>query len=192
MQGRRDGVAVLVTLLLAFCFMLPSIAGAYLDTMEGPIVKDGKTALEKADVTPVLKWVKREKEIEVCEAFNKAMAARSKGPQENAAADRAFFETLVRLHHEGRGNPFTGIKPAAAIPNVALLEADLALEIGSSETLEKLVSLSIADGIRQRLANALEKKKELSKGLEAEREYADAYIAFVEYVERVYNDAQAK
>jgi len=52
--------------------------------------------------------------------------------------------------------------------------------------------LRVRAGEPQRLANALEKKKELSKGLEAEREYADAYIAFVEYVERVYNDAQAK
>jgi hypothetical protein len=35
---------------------------AHCDTADGPVVADARVALEKGDVTPILKWVKPEAE----------------------------------------------------------------------------------------------------------------------------------
>jgi len=56
-------------------------AFAHRDTMDGPVVKDAQAALEKGDVTPVLKWVKKDAEPEVRSAFQTALAERIKNPQ---------------------------------------------------------------------------------------------------------------
>ena len=87
----------------------PGIASAHCDTMAGPVIQDAKMALEKGDITPVLKWVKKDQEKRVREAFNRARAA--KGPAIKEKAEMVFFETLVRIHRAGEGAPFTGLKP---------------------------------------------------------------------------------
>ena len=45
--------------IVLFLFLMPGIAKAHCDTMDGPVVATAKAALEKGDVTPVLKWVKK-------------------------------------------------------------------------------------------------------------------------------------
>ena len=50
---------------LAALVMWPAGARAHCDTMDGPVVKDAKAALEKGDVTPVLKWVAKDAEPEI-------------------------------------------------------------------------------------------------------------------------------
>jgi hypothetical protein len=40
-------------------------AFAYCDTLDGPVVKEARAALEKGDVTPLLKRVKKNDEAEV-------------------------------------------------------------------------------------------------------------------------------
>jgi len=49
---------------------------AHCDTMNGPVVTAAKLALEKGDVTPVLKWVKPEAEAEIHAAFKQTLAVR--------------------------------------------------------------------------------------------------------------------
>ena len=83
-------------------------ASAHCDTMDGPVVAAGKAALAKADVTPVLMWVKKDGEAEVKAAFVKSLAVRTKGVEARDLADRYFFETLVRVHRAGEGEPFAG------------------------------------------------------------------------------------
>jgi len=48
-------MAIMLTIYMSIWF-LPNISGAHCDTLEGPVVKAAKVALEKGDVTPVLKW----------------------------------------------------------------------------------------------------------------------------------------
>lgn len=169
----------------------PNIAGAHCDTLAGPVVLTAKAALEKGDVTPVLKWVKKENEKEIREAFAKTLAVRKQSKEAKELADMYFFETLVRIHRAGEGAPYTGLKPREAIEPI-IAESDKALESGSVDALVKDVTDVVAKGIREKFARAKETKKHAEENIEAGREYVEAYVVFTHYVERLYNDAATK
>lgn len=181
----------LVAICTGILFLIPQVAVAHCDTLDGPVVTTAKAALDKGDVTPVLKWVKPEYESEVREAFSKTLAVRAKGPEAKKLADMYFFETLVRIHRAGEGAPYTGLKPAGTDLGPVVAEADRALETGESEGLVKLVTGEAADGIRERFRHAFEKKKHADESVKAGREFVEAYVEFVHYVERLQNDAAA-
>ncbi len=126
------GVGILGILLFA-----SQEALAHCDTMDGPVIREARQALEKGDITPVLKWVKKEAEPEIKEAFQKALAVRDKGPEAKDLADRYFFETLVRVHRAGEGAPYDGIKPAGTKVEPGVEAADKALESGSVDSLSR-------------------------------------------------------
>ncbi len=158
-------------------------AFAHCDTLDGPVVTDAKTALEKKDITPVLKWIKSENEAEMKTAFARTLAVRAQGKEARELADQFFFETLVRVHRAGEGAPYTGLKPAGTKIEPAVAAADVALDNGKFDALIKTVTDEAAAGIRQRFANAVEKKKHAEHNVEAGREYVAAYVEFVHYVE---------
>jgi len=170
--------------------MFPIKALAHCDTMDGPVVQAAKVALEKKEVTPVLKWVKQDGEAEVKAAFAKTLAARAKGPEARELADQFFFETLVRVHRAGEGAPFTGLKPAGTDLGPAIAEADKALETGSVDKVIKLVTEDAAAGIRRRFAEVQEKKQHAEHNVEAGREFVAAYVQYVHYVEALHQAAQ--
>jgi hypothetical protein len=163
-----------------------SDARAHCDTLDGPVVKEARAALDAGDVVPVLKWVKKDAEAEIATAFKKAVAVRAKGGPAKELADTWFLETLVRIHRAGEGAPFTGLKPAGADLPHAVVAADKALA-GTLpvETLTKHVSGIVADGIRERFATVAEAKKHAGGSVEAGRKYVEAYVEYVHYVERV-------
>jgi hypothetical protein len=167
----------------------PSRAAAHCDTLDGPVVKDARGALESGDPTPVLKWVGPDKEAEVRDAFRRALAVRKLGPEGQALADRFFFETLVRIHREGEGAPYTGLKPGGTPVEPGIAAADKALEAGSADALVKLVNEEAEHGIRTRFARAAEARKRASESVERGREYVAAYVEFVHYGERLLTDA---
>lgn len=162
---------------------------AHCDTMDGPVITEAKQALEKGDITPVLKWVKPDAEPEIKEAFQKALAVRSKGADAKTFADTYFFETLVRIHRAGEGAPYEGIKPAGTEVEPGIEAADKALDTGSPEILVKDVTNKVADGIRERFTHAVETKKHKDESVEAGREFVEAYVTFMHYVERLHQDA---
>lgn len=59
---KRQNVVPLFIFSLFFLGLPLHKALAHCDTLEGPVIKDAKSALEKKDVTPVLKWVKKDAE----------------------------------------------------------------------------------------------------------------------------------
>jgi len=191
MKKRIDVKWLLI--LFALCIgvqFATDIAGAHCDTLEGPVVKTAKIALEKGDVTAVLKWVKKENEGEIREAFKKTLDVRSKGKEAKELADMYFFETLVRLHRAGEGAPYTGLKPGETVEPI-IAETDKALESGSVENLVKKVSDAVSKGIHERFVHANETKKHADESVEAGREFVEAYVEFTHYVERLYLDAVA-
>ena len=151
--------------------------------MDGPVVASARTALEKGSVTPVLRWVAKEHEAEIREAFARVLAVRSKAPAAAEIADRWFFETLVRVHRQGEGAPFTGLKPAGADPGPGIRDADRALETGDAGPLLKSLSESIAEGVRHRLHRAIEARKHADHSVEAGREFVEEYVRYMHYVE---------
>src|SRR5512145_1691432 len=146
--------------------LIPRAALAHCDTLDGPVVKDARVALDAKDVTPVLKWVSHEKEGEIREAFQHALGVRSLGPEARALADRYFFETLVRVHREGEGAPYTGLKPAGVGIAPAIAASDEALETGSVDALVKMVAGEAERGIRKRFALAADAKKQMGGSVE--------------------------
>ena len=147
-----------------------------------PVVQTARIALEKGDVTPLLKWVKVDDENEIRTAFQKTLAVRAKGAEAKELADTYFFETLVRIHRAGEGAPYTGLKPGEAVdPAVAL--ADKALEAGSVDKLVDVLTKAMANGIRERFGRASETQKHADDSVAAGREFVEAYVVFTHYVE---------
>jgi hypothetical protein len=184
------GMAI-VSCVVAFT-VFPHDLFAHCDTLDGPVVTDARKALEKGDVELVLKWIKKEHEGEIREAYAKTLVVRDKGPEARELADMYFFETLVRIHRAGEGAPYTGLKAAGSELSPAVVEADRALERPSVEVLVKMITEKAAEGLRERFHHAVAAKKHADESVEDGREFVEAYIEFVHYAERLYLDATTR
>jgi hypothetical protein len=180
-------ITVLVTVGLALFLMVPiKNVFAHCDTLDGPVIETARLALEKGDVTLVLKWVPEEHEQEIRDAFSQTLAVRVKGKAARELADRFFFETLVRVHRAGEGAPYTGLKSAGTVePAVAV--ADKALQTASIDELADKISNAVREGIKKRFDAALEKKKHQDDSVEAGREFVEAYVQYVHFIESIHN-----
>ncbi len=181
-----------ITLTSAFflALLVPALALAHCDTLDGPVVADARAALDKGDVTPVLKWVTKEEEAAVTAAFKKTLAVRAMGPEAKDLADMYFFETLVRLHRAGEGAPYTGLKPAGEVEPV-VAAADKAIADGNVDTLARETASAAEKGVRERFARVIETRKRKDESVAAGREYVEAYVTFVHYIEGVHNAIEA-
>ena len=171
--------------------LVPRTALAHCDTLDGPVVKDARVALDAKDVTPVLKWVSQEKEGEIREAFQHALGVRALGLEARSLADRFFFETLVRVHREGEGAPYTGLKPAGTAVDPGIAASDTALETGSVEPLVKLLTAEVDRGLRHRFAEAAEARTHAAESVEKGRRFVAAYVEFMHYAERLLASASS-
>jgi len=180
------GVAVLIMILM---LTTAGNALAHCDTLDGPVVTLAMQALDKKDVKRILPWVAAGQEGEIRKAFDLAMAVRGKGEKEKELADLYFFETLVRIHREGEGASYTGLKPAGLDLGPVLPAADKALESGNPGPLLKLVNWRIHEGIHKYYMEAREKKAHAGESVEAGRAYVQAYVPYLHFVERLYLDA---
>ncbi len=176
-------------LVLALCAAIATFsetAFAHCDTLDGPVVSAARQALQSGDVTPVLKWVKAADEPQIRAAFAQTLKVRASGPEARQLADTWFFETLVRVHRSGEGEPFTGLKPAGAEVEPGILLADKALESGSDTELVRQVTAGMGESLRRRFARVQESSKHAEESLEAGRRYVAAYVNYIHYVERVH------
>ncbi len=163
---------------------------AHCDTMDGPVVTAAKAALSARDVTPVLKWVPREREEEIRAAFRHALAVRGLGDDARSLADRYFFETLVRVHRAGEGEPYDGLKPAGADADPAVREADRALESGSPEALIRLIGARVEASLREGFRKAAETRAGAETSVDAGRESVAAYVRFVHLAKAILSAAE--
>ena len=176
---------------LALCagLALPGRTLAHCDTLDGPVVMAARKALESGKADPILIWVKTQDEGGIRGAFERALAVRKLSPEARALADTWFFETLVRVHRAGEGAPFTGLKPAGLDLGPAIPAADRALETGDPEALVRLITGKVEAGLRERFERARGRKSFAPADVAAGREYIEAYVPFLHYVERLYADA---
>jgi len=156
---------------------------AHCDTVDGPVVAAARRALAEGEVTPVLKWVGPGHEEEVEALFVHALAVRQQGDEARQLVDRYFFETLVRLHREGEGVAYTGLKAAGHPVSPAVLAADAALEAGSAADLLSEIKGAIDAGVRKRYQHASETRTHAEESVAAGREFVAAYVEFTHYVE---------
>ena len=149
-------------------------------------VADARLALEKGDVTGLLKWVRKEHEQEIRETFARSLAVRVKGKEARELADRFFFETLVRVHRAGEGAQYTGLKPAGTV-EAAIAAADKALQAGSVDELAEKIGNAVGNEIKKRFIEVSEKKKHAEDSVEAGREFVEAYVQYVHFIEGIHN-----
>lgn len=186
MKNTRFEIATTATMILALALLLPGLAWAHCDALDGPVVVEARAALEANDVKPLLKWVSAKDEAEIREAFAQAVAVRKLGAEAKKVADTYFFETLVRVHRAGEGAPYSGLKPAGMI-DPAFVKADRVLEGGSIDELADAIAAHAAEGLRERYARAAEARKHANDSVAAGREYVEAYVTYIHYVEGISN-----
>ena len=189
MNVRAARVASMGMALVLLSAAMARPARAHCDSMNGPVVTAGQRALETGNVNHALLWVRAADEAIIREAFTRTLAVRKQSASARDLADLWFFETLVRVHREGEGAPYTGLKPAGPGENAAIDAADDALASGSVSAVEALLIHAVRDGLRERFAAALAKKKFDVNDVAAGRAYIHEYVPFIHYVEGVYNAA---
>lgn len=188
---KSDGfLATLVGMLvIGAAAVIPAAARAHCDTMDGPVVKAARQALEKEDVNRVLIWVKSADEPAIREAFKRTLVVRKLGPEAKDLADRWFFETLVRLHRTGEGAPYTGLKPAGQDLGPAIPAADKALESGNLAPLTGLLTEAARTRLNECFKEALSAKKYAPGDVAAGRRYVESYVAFIHRAEAIWQAA---
>jgi hypothetical protein len=139
----------------------------------------------------VLIWVQKASEPELKAVFQQTLAVRKLSPESRSLADRHLFETLVRLHREGEGESYTGLKPAGRDLGPAIPAADRALELGETAALERLLVNEIRAGLREAFGRVQAKRKYDANDVAAGREYVKAYVEYLQFVERLH-EATAK
>lgn len=180
----RLGVAAVATLVLG-----ASYAYAHCDGLDGPVVNSARKALATSNVNHALIWVQPRDEAEVRALFAQTVAVRNLSDEGKALADRHFFETLVRLHRAGEGAPYTGLKPAGRDLGPAIPAADRALESGQLGALEELIVKDVRAGLREAFTHARAKRNYDPNDVEAGREYVEAYVEYIHFVERLHEAA---
>ena len=172
--------------LLGILFYARDEARAHCDTMDGPVVKAAEKALATKNVNLILIWVQKKDETEIKKRFLQTLDVRRLSRQARELADNYFFETVVRLHRAGEGEPYTGLKPAGTDLGPVIPVADRAFHDGSLDALLKLFAVPARAEIQTRFREAITKKSFNENDIEAGREYVKAYITFMHHIEHLY------
>lgn len=170
--------------------VLPYRSQAHCDSVNGPVVKSAKLALEKGEVTPVLKWVREEDEGIIRDAFRKTLLVRTMGKEVAELADMYFFETLVRIHRAGEGEPFTGLKSADQEVEPGIEAADKAIESGNLKNLMRNLHGRLEAKLHARYARVVESRKRADADVPSGRAFVADYVSFIHYVEGLFLAAQ--
>ena len=181
------GIAILFALGAALA--IPNSAMAHCDGMDGPVVKAAQKALATGDVALVLIWVQTGDEQEIRHAFDRTLVVRKFSAEAKQLADMYFFETLVRVHRAGEGAPYTGLKAAGRDLGPAIPLADQVLTTGKVDPLVTLVTDEMRKGLTERFDRAVKSRNYSPADVEAGREYVQAYVTFIHYVERAHEAA---
>lgn len=178
---------IVITLLLT---LSSGLTFAHCDTMEGPVVKAAKEALKKGDINYVLMWVKKDDEAAIKKLFTEVLSIRKLGKEAETLADMYFFESLVRIHRAGEGFPYTGLKSGEVEKPIAL--ADNAIVSGSIDSIKAFLNNGFEENLLTKFKAVLAKKSfDISKPEEG-REYVEAYITFMHYVEGIHASIESK
>ncbi|MCE5228482.1 DUF6448 family protein [bacterium] len=176
----------LVILAALGLILMARTAGAHCDTMDGPVVRDAQTALKNGDITPVLKWIRTADEKEIREMFRKTLIVRTRGDDARELADMYFFETLVRVHRAGEGEPYTGLKPAGSEVEPGIKAADDAIDKGSVDELIETITRTVTRAIREGFNKVEAAKAHKDENVAAGRKFVAAYVSFIHFVEGIH------
>jgi hypothetical protein len=161
------------------------------DTLDGPVVKAATRALEAKDSSLVLPYVPRAAEEEVEQSFARAVQLRGKSEEARELADRYFFETVVRLHRAGEGEPFTGLKPAGLDPGPVIPIAERAIETGSPDDLIRVLCETVEQRVTSQLQTVIDLKGRANGDVGVNREYVSAMLGLQVWAHKLHECAES-
>jgi len=148
------------------------------DSLDGPVVKAAARALETRNVELVFPYVPAEGEAEVRQAFEQTLLVEPLAPEAKRLADEWFFENVVRIHRTGEGATYTGLKPAGLGHGPVVPVAERAVESGSPHELVTLLSAMVAEAVRNRFEQVMDRKEHANGDVAANRSYVEAMLGF--------------
>jgi hypothetical protein len=158
----------------------------YCDTRNGPVVQACRRALETGNVKHALIWIPPGAEPELAAAFERTVRVRSAGGEARALADDWFFETAVRLHRAGEGEPFTGLKPAGLDEGPVVPMAEHAIETGDPFGVIGFLVDAVGDDLRHRFGWMRATRAYDPDDVVAGRGYVQAFLDFVVYAHHLH------
>lgn len=172
--------ALLITL------VLNQKINAHCDGLDGPVVQAAKKSLETGSINFTLIWINEEFTEEVTNIFRKTLSVRGLSSEAKEIADNYFFETVVRLHRQGEGEPYTGLKPAGRDLGPAIPAADLAIEKNSAADLQSILQNSFQARLNELFEQVMHSKNFDGNNVEAGREFVESYVNFIHFAEKSY------
>ena len=189
-HGQRPAMSLLkisrlTFVLLSVLFLSWQSTFAHCDSYDGPVIQDAFKALETNQVQLVLKWVSENQESEIKALFEKTYKLR-KGDQEiYQIVEKHFLETLVRLHRETEGAPFTGLKPAGSASPIVKM-ADQAIVNQNVDNLASKFTAHIEKVVREKYEKVKELSEVKNESLEQGRAYVAAYVEYTHMLEGIH------
>lgn len=188
LQTRKSKLQTILPIVFAsFLILFGALpASAHCDSYDGPVVKEATKALETNNVNLVLKWVTKEQEQEIISLFNKTYSLKSGDKEVYAIVEKHFLETLVRLHRETEGAPYTGLKPAGTTKPIIQMTDETLIDGNVDEFLVNLNS-HIDNVIREKYQKVADLKKVKDNSIEQGRAYVEAYVDYTHTVEAIHD-----
>ena len=183
--NRKTGLkpALILLFTLSFLILPANVTFAHCDTMDGPVIKDARKAMETNNVNYALKWVQPGDEAELKEAFILTMKVRNLNPDARILADKYFFRPARKAAQERRRFPFTGVKPSGTPIDEKILAADKSIETGDLTPLKGLVPAESVPELTERFEKAMSLRNSDIINVEAGRAYVEAYVQFFKFAE---------
>ncbi|SHF97624.1 hypothetical protein SAMN05443144_11653 [Fodinibius roseus] len=173
-------------------FMLGSVSAgqAHCDRINGPVATDARKALETGDISHALIWITDQQAEELKSKFEQSLKVYTRGGQSQELAERYFMSETVRLHREAEGMPFTGLKPAQS-SSKDIQVAEKALTSGKLAPVNDMLANEIRKKTSELYTRAMEAKSKKDNSVEAGRRWVDAYVQYIVYVHKLYQNIQA-
>lgn len=128
------------------------------DTLDGPVVTAAKAALKAGNVNLILPWAPKKAEGKIKRAFEKTLRVRKLSKAAADLADYWFFETVVRLHREGEGASYMGLKPAGLDWGPVVKKAEKTLKNGNPKEVIAFLQRTVDEELQKRFKHAMEKR----------------------------------
>lgn len=174
---------IFISLLL---FFASTPAFAHCDSYDGPVIKDAIKALETNNVKLVFKWITPEQEAEITGLFDKVQGLKNGDREIYSIVEKYFFETLVRLHRETEGAPYTGLKSAGTTKQIIVM-SDKAIENNDIDKLLAQLNNHIGSVIREKYNKVAALDKVKDNSAEEGRAYVKAYVDYTHSLEALHD-----